>query len=225
MTCHFLDLPMANECAVAVAGPGEPPIIICITGNPADQVRLAGLLAGSGVVLLCPDIPTARDLLGEGARGAPAAPAAVVPEPAPPPVPVPVEGRAVVCGDLVIDRPRHGARWRDSELVLTPLQRDVLGHLAETPGQVWSYALLYETVWRQAYLGDPGSLHSTVKRLRKALRDAGAEVDVEAVRGIGFRLVNTERVPVAEAAEVRRWRHRRATTTHPPVAVPEARTG
>jgi two-component system response regulator MtrA len=208
---------MANECAVAVEGPGEPPIIICITGNPADQVRLAGLLAGSGVVLLCPDVPTARDLLGEGARGA------VVPEPAPPPLPA--EGRAVVCGDLVIDRPRHGARWRGSELVLTPLQRDVLGHLAETPGQVWTYALLYETVWRQAYLGDPGSLHSTVKRLRKALRDAGAEVDVEAVRGVGFRLVDTRRVPIGEAAEVRRWRHRRPAPTLTPVAVPEARTG
>ncbi|MFL6077801.1 MAG: winged helix-turn-helix domain-containing protein [Mycobacteriales bacterium] len=172
------------------------------------------------MVLLCPDVPTARDLLGEPARGAAAAiPAAPVPEP------VPAEGRAVTCGDLVIDRPRHGARWRDSELVLTPLQRDVLGHLAETPGQVWSYALLYETVWRQAYLGDPGSLHSTVKRLRKALRDAGAEVDVEAVRGVGFRLVHTQRVPVVEAPEVRRWRHRRPATTHPPVAVPEARTG
>jgi two-component system, OmpR family, response regulator MtrA len=168
----------------------ETPVVILIARDVADRMRLARLLDGVGVVLICPDIETARWALA-----------------APGPVPVPatveitaattvdtvdtegLDGRDVVALDeLVVDRLRQQATWADRDLGLSYLQREVLACLASTPAEVWQYSRLHRQVWQTDYLGDPSGVHSAVKRLRRRLVDAGVDLNVEAVRGVGFRL-------------------------------------
>jgi DNA-binding winged helix-turn-helix (wHTH) protein len=168
----------------------ETPVVILIARDVADRIRLARLLDGVGVVLICPDIETARWAL-----------AAANPVPVPATVEITatattttvqaedLDGRDVVAlGELVVDRLRQQATWADRDLGLSYLQREVLACLASTPAEVWQYSRLHRQVWQTDYLGDPSGLHSAVKRLRRRLVDAGVDLNVEAVRGVGFRL-------------------------------------
>src|SRR2546421_8829081 len=168
----------------------EIPVVILIARDLAERIRLARLLDGVGVVLICPDIETARWAL-----------AAASPVPVPTTVEITatattttveaedLDGRDVVAlGELVVDRLRQQATWADRDLGLSYLQREVLACLASTPAEVWQYSRLHRQVWQTDYPGDPSGLHSAVKRLRRRLVQAGADLNVEAVRGVGFRL-------------------------------------
>lgn len=80
--------------------------------------------------------------------------------------------------------------WRGRSLDLTGLERRLLRRLANEPGRACSYRQLHTTVWQTPYVEDRSSLASAVKRLRRKLADAGTTVSIEAVRGLGFRLVS-----------------------------------
>lgn len=83
------------------------------------------------------------------------------------------------------------------------LELEVLACLAAAPGVVWSYERLHEAAWGSRYVGDRDSVYSLVKRLRRKLSDAGVELDLLAVRGIGFQLV--PRTPTAVDPRLSQW--------------------
>jgi DNA-binding response OmpR family regulator len=60
--------------------------------------------------------------------------------------------------------------------------------LAEEPGRALSFRELLANVWNIGAHGDASIVRAAVKRLRRKLSVAGAEVRIEAVRGVGFRL-------------------------------------
>lgn len=162
-----------------VAGPetvGEVPVVLGIALDHGRRRRLASLLDGVGVLMFARDLATARSMLGRQATlagaglGVPAAP-------------------VVRNGDLEIDRVRCRARWRGVPLELTQRERELLACLASKPARVWTYQELYAAAWTGRYL-DAGPVHAAIKRLRRKLRQAGVEVRVEAVRGVGYELVH-----------------------------------
>src|SRR5690349_10543053 len=160
----------------------ETPVVIVIARDVAERIRLARLLDGVAVVLICPDLETARWALAPPdpvpvpatvELTATAVTAAPDPGgPADPVGPVALGGRDVVAlGNLVVNRLRQQATWEDRDLGLSYLQREVLACLASTPAEVWQYSRLHRQVWQTDYLGDPSGLHSAVKRLRRRLVD------------------------------------------------------
>ncbi len=64
----------------------------------------------------------------------------------------------------------------------------MLAALAEYPGRVWGFEELNQKVWGTRFYGGKETIHSAVKRLRRKLARAGADVAVESIRGVGFRL-------------------------------------
>lgn len=74
------------------------------------------------------------------------------------------------------------------ELVLTAKEFSLLEHLILNVRRVISRTELLEKLWETNF--DPGTnvVDVSVSRLRKKLRDAGAEVFIEARRGVGFAL-------------------------------------
>jgi two-component system, OmpR family, response regulator MtrA len=175
----------------------KSPIVICISPDATERLRLAELLAGQGVVLLCPDVASAREMLNNTVEPLARQPLRLVGE-APPPAAAETGTRPVGTGGLVLDHWRHRALWQGRPLHLTHLQLEVLMALAALPGAVLSHARLYETAWQQDYLGDASIVHSTVKRVRRILSDAGTDVSIESVRGVGFRLI----CPVSHATRL-----------------------
>ncbi|MPZ29084.1 MAG: transcriptional regulator [Micromonosporaceae bacterium] len=157
---------------------GQVPVVLGIALGDDDRRRLAAALDGAGVLVFAPDLVTAGAVLDRHA--------AVVAEPSTRPA-EPVVRR----GGLEVDPARCRARWRDTPLALTQRERALLACLAAEPARVWSYRQLYAAAWPGGYL-DPGPVHAAVKRLRRKLRAVGAAVRIEAVRGVGYELAETD---------------------------------
>jgi len=97
--------------------------------------------------------------------------------------------RAIVLGDLSIDRARRAAFWADAPLALTRLEFDLLVALAERPGEVLTKDDLLRRVWGYAGRARTRTVDSHASRLRRSLHGAGAPgATVVNVWGIGYRL-------------------------------------
>jgi two-component system response regulator MtrA len=149
------------------------PVVLAIGLEPDQRIRLARSLDGIGVVVMVPDARTARDLLDRVASRPLGGPQAEV----------------IDLAGLEVDRSRHDARWHGASIDLTRLERAILACLMADQGRVSPFERIYQEAWGTTYLGDPSAVHSVVKRLRRKLRAAGVEMTIEAVRGVGFELV------------------------------------
>lgn len=150
-------------------------LVVAVTREAAARAQLARQLPGEFVLLMVPDYPTAVDAFGSGVLTShldQLAEADTVTRP----------------GGLEIDRLGQRVSWNGNLLPLTRLERGIIGCLAEPPTRVWAHEPLYRAVWQEAWLGDTTALHTTVKRLRRKLREAGAPALIDSVRGVGFRL-------------------------------------
>lgn len=150
---------------------GAVPLVVCVTADVAVRERVVRRLDDCGTVVICTDLSELRAMLFPP-----------VPTETPPPT------APVILGDLVVDVPGHLVTWRGEPLALTRLERELLARLATPPVVVWTYERLFGTVWGGAYLGDTAILHSAVKRLRRKLRSAGGGLEIQTVRGVGYRL-------------------------------------
>lgn len=157
----------------------EIPVVVCIALDHGKRRRLAALLDGVGVLVFTPDVVTAHSMLGRQLMLATDDSASDSAD------------RVVRVGGLEVDRTRRRATWQDTPLLLTQLERELLACLAAGPDRVWTYRELYAAAWTGRYL-DPGPVHAAIKRLRRKLRQAGVPVRIEAVRGIGYELVESD---------------------------------
>lgn len=98
----------------------------------------------------------------------------------------------IVAGDISIDLDGHQAYLGDDALHLTPTEFRLLATLAESPGRMWEYVpLVEEACGYQASRDEARQIISThVINLRNKLNIVSGEAGyVEAVRGVGYRLV------------------------------------
>jgi DNA-binding winged helix-turn-helix (wHTH) protein len=160
------------------------PVIICIADEPRERARLASRFDGAGVMVLARDLESAQSFLGNLQPTAPALPTA----PTRPVGRVERGERVVRIDGLRLNIAHHEATWHDEPLQLTPHELKVLSCLASSPGRLWAYQQLHEDAWDDAYFTGPAAVQSVVKRLRAKLRQAGLPLNIEAARGVGFRL-------------------------------------
>lgn len=157
----------------------EVPVIVGIALDDASRQRLATQLEDVGVLLFTPDVATAHAML---CRDAEQDGAVLDDQPSEP---------VVRIGDLEVDRARCRAEWRGDPLALTNRERELLASLAAEPARVWTYKQLHAAAWDGGYL-DPGPVRAAVKRLRRKLDLAGVRVCIEAIRGIGYQLIELD---------------------------------
>lgn len=147
--------------------------IVCV-GLPVETVaQVVHTLGGQHAVLVAPDSAHALRILPTPVGGTfPVAPTR--PEP-------------IVRGPLVLDLAAREVRVRNTDVHLSAQEFDLLATLASHPSRVWTFAELTAHVWGTAYLGDPDTVTSAIKRLRRRIpRLRGLEI--ASVRGIGYRL-------------------------------------
>jgi two-component system response regulator MtrA len=166
----------AVGCRVAVGG--EHPLVVAVSSDPGVQRELIRRLDGLAVVIVATDLPAAAAVLGQLDRRAQ------------------LESSDLLRpGDLVIDRRRRQVTWRDEEMTLTHHEYELLSVLASDVGRVWSHEQLHLQVWRTRFIKNASALHSSVKRLRRKFEAAGVPLRIQAVRGVGFRLVPASDLP------------------------------
>ena len=97
-------------------------------------------------------------------------------------------GGQITAGDLVIDETTYSARVGGRLLDLTYKEFELIKHLAQHPGRVFTRAQLLQEVWGYDYFGGTRTVDVHVRRLRAKL---GLEHDVliGTVRNVGYRFV------------------------------------
>ena len=95
--------------------------------------------------------------------------------------------RLIRVGDLSIDLERRQVYRQDRPIELRTKEFDLLVALARNPGVVLSRERLLEIVWGYDYLGESRTVDVHLSRLRDTLD--GSTVTIEAVRGVGYRLI------------------------------------
>ncbi|WP_114907354.1 winged helix-turn-helix domain-containing protein [Ornithinimicrobium murale] len=163
----------------------EPEPLVLIVADTAEQrLALTAGLSAQTPILLATDITEARRVLahlpgasGRGRRAEPGAASRSHTAGRPPGVP------------LRLREDRLSAVMADREVQLTRLEFALLRYLVPRAGQVATFEQLSQVGWHTAYLGNGAHMHAAIGRLRSKLADLGAPVLLEAVRGLGFRLI------------------------------------
>lgn len=156
------------------------PLVLCVGTSAEEVAAITRATGGRIAVLYLPDTASLRATVS--AVDTPAVP---IEEPVP-------THRIVEFGKLRLDADLRETLWRGSPVPLSAREFDLLFALTRDPGRVWTFAELTTHVWERPYLGDIEAVVSAVKRLRRQLRAAAPGVQVESVRGVGYRLVVTD---------------------------------
>lgn len=102
-------------------------------------------------------------------------------------------GGPITTGSLVIDEATYSVRLRGRPLDLTYKEFELLRHLAQHPGRVFTRAQLLQEVWGYEYFGGTRTVDVHVRRLRAKL-GSDHEVLIGTVRNVGYRFVPEETV-------------------------------
>jgi DNA-binding response OmpR family regulator len=89
---------------------------------------------------------------------------------------------------LVVDADARRVFAGGREIALSTKEFDLLELLARDRGIVATRERLMDEVWDENWFGSTKTLDVTVARLRQKLDDAGADVRITTIRGVGFRL-------------------------------------
>jgi two-component system response regulator BaeR len=90
---------------------------------------------------------------------------------------------------LVFDEVRFEARYLGTALDLTPVEFRLLKALGDRPGRVLSRAQLLDAIYVDHRVVSDRTVDSHVKNVRRKLVDAGASEPIEAIYGVGYKLV------------------------------------
>lgn len=97
------------------------------------------------------------------------------------------EGAASVTA-LTVDADARRVFAGGREISLSTKEFDLLEHLDRNRGAVATRERLMDEVWDENWFGSTKTLDVTIARLRQKLEDAGADVRITTIRGVGFRL-------------------------------------
>ena len=93
-------------------------------------------------------------------------------------------------GNLRIDILRHEVTIAQKPVELRAKEFDLLAAFARNPGIVLSRERLLEVVWGYDYYGETRTVDVHVNHLRHKI--AGSGVDIENLRGTGYKMISTE---------------------------------
>lgn len=96
----------------------------------------------------------------------------------------------ITLANLVIDPDERSVAVNDAPLELNRKEYDILLHLLTNKGRLVTKTALAEHVWGDAIdeVGSFDFIYSQIKNLRKKLKEKGAEIEIQAIYGIGYKL-------------------------------------
>jgi DNA-binding response OmpR family regulator len=87
---------------------------------------------------------------------------------------------------MTIDAARRRVSVDEQDLLLTPLEFDILVTLAREPGVVFTREQLMDRVWGYRDYAGGRVVDSHVARIRRKLREDGNERFIRTVHGVGY---------------------------------------
>ncbi|AJC95331.1 response regulator transcription factor [Staphylococcus hyicus] len=93
-------------------------------------------------------------------------------------------------GNLEIDQSQLEVKVDNKGMILPNKEFALLSLLVSYPKQVFEREALIEKIWGFDYDGDTRTVDVHIKRLRARLKKLGANVQIETVRGIGYKVTD-----------------------------------
>jgi DNA-binding response OmpR family regulator len=91
--------------------------------------------------------------------------------------------------DMVLDTGTKRIMVNGNELDLTAKEYQILELLLQNRSKVFSKANIYETIWKEEYLGDDNAVKTHMSNLRNKLKKVSPTKEyIETVWGLGYRL-------------------------------------
>ena len=97
------------------------------------------------------------------------------------------DGETIRAGVLELDTAGHRVTADNNEVRLGPTEYRLLRFMMTHPDRVYSRTQLLDRVWGANVYVEERTVDVHVRRLRKALTDAGADEYIQTVRGAGYR--------------------------------------
>ena len=102
---------------------------------------------------------------------------------------LPASADTVVAGDLVLDRPTRRVHVRDTAVLLSAKEFELVAKLASDPFRVFTMEELLREVWGYRALGRTRTLESHASRVRKKLCLGPGDRFIVNVWGVGYRML------------------------------------
>ena len=99
-----------------------------------------------------------------------------------------IERSHTMLGNMIIDRLTFEVKVGEQVLLLPLKEFELLSILSSRPDVVFTRDQLMEQVWGYDYEGDDFTLTTHIKRLRSRLEEVHANVKIQTVRGIGYKI-------------------------------------
>ena len=96
---------------------------------------------------------------------------------------------AITAANLSVDKARREAKVDSEDLRLRTKEFDLLVAFVENPGIALTRDQLLESVWGYEFAGETRTVDVHVQHLRSKLNGAG--VQIETIRGVGYKLIET----------------------------------
>jgi len=112
----------------------------------------------------------------------------------------PADGKVIALGDLQIFPEKYEVFLNGQWISLRPKEFEVLMYLAERPGIVVTRDDLMNIVWGFDYVGGQRTVDVHVSSLRKKLELGQQSVQIESIRGVGYKLTVNRKAPPAPPA-------------------------
>ena len=99
--------------------------------------------------------------------------------------------RAIEIGNLTLNIEDRLASVASAPLVLNRKEFDILTYFVSNKNRLVNKTALAEHIWGDQIdqADDFEFIYSQIKNLRKKLKDAGAQVEIQAVYGVGYKLI------------------------------------
>ena len=94
----------------------------------------------------------------------------------------------IEAGNMKIDRANYEVAVDGQTFMLPMKEFELLSLLASKAGKVVPRAFLLEQTWGYDYEGNELTLNTHINRLRERLKRYGAAVEIQTIRGVGYKL-------------------------------------
>jgi two-component system OmpR family response regulator len=98
---------------------------------------------------------------------------------------------SLTLGDLVVDSRAHRVTQGGAEMHLTAREFALLRYLVANPDTALSRHMILENVWESFYDGDANVVEVYVGYLRRKLLQSPYSPQIETLRGVGYRIVDS----------------------------------
>lgn len=94
--------------------------------------------------------------------------------------------------DLILNQVSREVHRKDRKIELSPREFALLEYLMRSPGRVYTRTQIFEHVWNYDFDPSTNLVEVNIQRLRKKISDEGESNLIETIRGVGYRMGQSE---------------------------------